>query len=80
MEQSPSWEANRSSTSQEIPRILWNLKVNHRIQNNLPPVLILSQIDPLHALPFNLSKIRFNIIFPSTPWSFMWSPYLRFPH
>ena len=27
-----SWEANRPSSSQEIPRILWNLKVNYRIQ------------------------------------------------
>ena len=24
LEQSPSWDANRFSTSQEIPRILWN--------------------------------------------------------
>jgi hypothetical protein len=24
MEQSPSWEANKSSASQEIPRVLWN--------------------------------------------------------
>jgi hypothetical protein len=24
MEQSPSWEANRSSATQEIPRVLWN--------------------------------------------------------
>jgi hypothetical protein len=28
MEHIPSWEANRSSASHEIPRILWNLKVN----------------------------------------------------
>jgi len=28
MEQSPSWEANRFSASQEIPRILWNPKVS----------------------------------------------------
>jgi hypothetical protein len=28
MEQSPSWEANRFSVSQEIPRILWNPKVH----------------------------------------------------
>ena len=25
MEQSPSWEANRSSDGQEIPPIVWNL-------------------------------------------------------
>ena len=39
MQQSPSWEANRSSASQEI----------HRINNSLPPVRILSQINPVHA-------------------------------
>ena len=30
MVQSPSWEANWSAASQEIPRILWNLKVHYR--------------------------------------------------
>jgi len=30
MEQSPSWEANRFSASQEIPRNLWNPKVHQR--------------------------------------------------
>jgi len=29
MEQSPSWEANRYSASQEIPCILWNQKVHY---------------------------------------------------
>jgi hypothetical protein len=31
MEQSPSWEADRFSVSQEIPGILWNMKVHYRI-------------------------------------------------
>jgi len=34
MEQSPSWEANRFSASQEIPRILWNSKVHYRSNKN----------------------------------------------
>ena len=33
MEQSPSWEFNRFSASQEIPHILWNLKVHYCIPN-----------------------------------------------
>ena len=50
MKQSP-WEANRFSASQEIPRILRNPKIYDRVYKCPPPVPVLSQITPGHALP-----------------------------
>ena len=80
MVQSPSWEANWFAASQEIPRILWNLKVHYRTRKRPPPAPILGQPNPVHIPTSHLLEIHLNIIHPSTPRSSQWSLSLRFPH
>ena len=77
IEQSPSWDANRSSPGQEILRILWNAKGHYRVHNSQFPVQIVTQINPVNS---HFLKIYFNIILPSTPGSSNWSLSLGFPH
>ena len=46
-EQSPSWEANRFSANQEIPRILWNPKLHYRIHNSPLPVPVSNPVQSM---------------------------------
>jgi hypothetical protein len=80
MQHSHSWEANRFAASQEIPCVLWNLKVHYRIHKCPSPVSILSQLNPVHSPTSYFLKSHFNIILPSTSGSPRWSVSLRFPH
>jgi len=72
MEQSPSWEANRFSVSQEIPCNLQNPNVHYRIHKCPPPVPILCQLDSCSHIPLPQD--------PSTSGSPQWSLSLRFPY
>jgi hypothetical protein len=40
MEQTPSWEANNHSTSQEIPSLLCNPKVHYHVHKSMPVVKV----------------------------------------
>jgi hypothetical protein len=47
-DQTPSREANDCSNSQDISKILWNLKVFYPVHDTPPPFSALSQMNPLH--------------------------------
>lgn len=66
IEQNLSLQADRSSTSQDFPRIVRNPKAHCRLQKGATPVLNLSQMNPVHDRSSYFLKIYFNIILPST--------------
>jgi hypothetical protein len=61
------------SVSQEIPPLLWNPNVHYRVHKSLPPVIIMSQTNPILIPKPYFPKIHFNIILPYMPRSSEWS-------
>jgi hypothetical protein len=68
MELSPSWEAANCAATQEIPSILWNLKVHYHVHMSPPLVPILSSIQSIPSHPISL-----RYLMASPPISYMQS-------
>jgi hypothetical protein len=53
----------------ELPTFYGAQKIKYRVYKTLPPVSVLSQMNPFHNLPPDLSKTHFSTVLPSTPKS-----------
>jgi len=62
MEQRHSGEANRFPGSEDIPKIIWDLKVHYRVYKYLSHVTIRNEINQVHA-PISTSWISILILF-----------------
>jgi hypothetical protein len=54
----------------EVPRVLRNPKVHHRVLKSPTLFTVLSKMNPVHACTPNAFKASFNIAYPSTSRSF----------
>ena len=72
VEQSPSCETNRSSASQEFPRILWNPKIRYRTHKSPARVPLQSQRNVARTSPSHFVKIHFKSFLPSAPGCLKW--------
>jgi hypothetical protein len=55
------------SANQEIPRILWHLKVQYSVHKSPPPVHVLGHMNPVHIHEPDFPMTHFNIILLCTP-------------
>jgi len=72
VEQSHAAEANGPSSSQNIPHIVWDLKVHYGVYKNLQLVSFLSQVNPVCTLPTMLFRTYFKNTLPSSHRSSKW--------
>jgi len=68
MDQSPSSDANSRSASQEIPCLLWNLKVYYCVHRGLLLVRTLNHMNLVHNFSPYFSKIHSDIISSFMAW------------
>ena len=79
MEQNPC-KPNSCIASPETAHILWYPTVRYCFHDSLPLVCTLSQMNPVHAIPFYFLMMHFNTKLPSMPMSSKWSPSFRLRH
>jgi hypothetical protein len=70
IELSSSREVASCVATQELPSILWNLKVHFHVHKSPLLVPIPSQDNPVHTTSSSLSNIHLDIIHPPTYRSF----------
>jgi hypothetical protein len=80
MEQSPCWEVNWISASQETHCILWNPNAYYCIRKYPLTVPILSQLSPVYTPTSQFLKIILYTLIPSIPGSPQLFLYVRYFH